>query len=278
MKKFQYIMVTLLMVVLVLGATACQQEIAANSVFSADDLFGKKIAVQLGTTGDSYATSEYTNEEKNEGDETWVETPATMERFKTGNDAILALKQGKADSVIIDAEPAKAFVAVNDDLMILDEPFALEDYAICFAKGSAIRDEFNTALAALKAQGTFDQIIKNFIGDTTKGTCPYVSPENVDRSKGELVMGTNAYFPPYEFYEGKAIVGIDASVALAICDYLGYSLKIEDMDFDSIVAAVQNGNVDFGMAGMTVTEDRKQSVDFSDSYTTSTQVIVVRKK
>ena len=90
-----------------------------------------------------------------------------------------------------------------------------------------------------------------------------------------LVMGTNAEFPPYEFYEGTEIVGIDAEIAAAICERLGYTLVIEDMAFDSLIPAVQSGKVDFVMAGMTVTEERMQSVNFSDSYATGVQVVIV---
>ncbi len=96
--------------------------------------------------------------------------------------------------------------------------------------------------------------------------------------KKELHMATNAYFEPYEYYKGKEIVGIDAEIAKAICDKLGYELVIDDMEFDSIITAVTSGKADFGMAGMTVTEERKQSVDFTDSYTTATQVIIVSEK
>lgn len=92
-----------------------------------------------------------------------------------------------------------------------------------------------------------------------------------------LVMGTNAEFPPYEYYDGDAIVGIDAEIAQAICDKLGYTLEIEDMAFDSIIAAVQSGKVDFAMAGMTVTEDRLTQVNFSTSYATGVQVVIVQE-
>ena len=73
------------------------------------------------------------------------------------------------------------------------------------------------------------------------------------------------------------IVGIDADIAQAICDKLGYELKIEDMEFDAILPAVQSGKADFGAAGMTVTEDRKSSVDFTDTYADASQVIIVKK-
>lgn len=97
-----------------------------------------------------------------------------------------------------------------------------------------------------------------------------------DGAKKEvLVMATNAEFPPYEFYEGEDVVGIDAEIAKAIADELGMELKIEDMAFDSIIAAVSSGKADFGAAGLTVTPDREENVNFSDTYAHATQVIIV---
>ena len=94
-----------------------------------------------------------------------------------------------------------------------------------------------------------------------------------------LKMATNAAFPPYEFYDDESgeIVGIDAEVAAAICEKMGYELEIVDMDFDAIIPAVTTGKVDFGMAGMTVTEERMQSVDFTTSYATGIQVVIVKE-
>ena len=93
---------------------------------------------------------------------------------------------------------------------------------------------------------------------------------------GKLHMATNAAFEPYEFYDGETIVGIDADMAQAICDILGYELEISDMEFSSIINAVQTGKADIGVAGMTVTEDRLKNIDFSEPYTTATQVIIVK--
>ena len=119
-------------------------------------------------------------------------------------------------------------------------------------------------------------IVSNYIGDEA-GQHPYTSPEGVDRSNGTLVMATNATFEPYEYYEDQKVVGIDPDIAQAVCDVLGYDLKIEDMEFDAIVNAVVSGKADFGAAGMTVTEERKLSVDFTDTYATASQVIIVTK-
>ena len=93
--------------------------------------------------------------------------------------------------------------------------------------------------------------------------------------KTTLVMATNAEFPPYEYRDGDQIVGIDAEIAQAIAEDMGLELVIEDMQFDSIIAAVQSGKADIGIAGMTVDEDRLQSVDFSLPYTTAAQVVIV---
>lgn len=95
--------------------------------------------------------------------------------------------------------------------------------------------------------------------------------------KGVLTMATNAEFPPYEYYEGDKIVGIDAEIAQAIADKLGLKLQIDNMDFTAVIAAVQNGKADICLAGLTVDDERKQSVDFSDSYATGVQVIIVRE-
>ena len=245
--------------------------VPANTVFSADDLPGKAIGVQQGTTGDNYARD--LEEKPEEGKD-----PAKVERYNKGADAVTALKQGKIDCVIIDNEPAKVFGAENNDLQILSDPFADEDYAIAVKKGNGeLTEKLNAAMRELKEDGTIDKILGNYIGDNT-GTYQYTSPEGVDRSNGKLVMATNAEFPPYEMHdEGDKIVGIDPDIFQALCDKLGYEPVITDMAFDSIIPAIQSGKADVGMAGMTVDPDRLENVDFTESYAKGVQVIITRK-
>ncbi len=95
--------------------------------------------------------------------------------------------------------------------------------------------------------------------------------------EGTLTMATNAQFPPYEYYEGDDIVGIDAEIAAAIAEKLGLELVIEDMEFDSIITSVKSGKVDIGLAGMTVTAEREEEVYFTESYATGMQVIIVNE-
>ncbi len=261
LKKLVIVIVTVLAVAFVLGACA---SIPANAVFSADDLPGKTIGVQQGTTGAIYATD-------------YEEMGSVVENYTKTTDAIQALKQGKVDCVILDSAPAAVYVAQNTDLTILPDPFAVEDYAICVSKdNAALTTAINGALAKLKESGVIDQIVANYIGDAA-GQSPYVS-SNADFSGGTLHMATEATFRPYEYYDGNKIVGIDVEIAQAIADILKMELVVEDMAFDSIIPAVVSGKADIGAAGMTITEDRLTQVDFSDVYATGTQVIIVRAK
>ena len=96
-------------------------------------------------------------------------------------------------------------------------------------------------------------------------------------TEGKLTMATNAYFPPYEYYDGDKIVGIDAEIAAAIAKELGLELEIKDMQFDSIITSVKEGSADFGLAGMTISEDRLKEVDFSISYASGVQSVIVKE-
>lgn len=269
-KRFKRILLFSLIVLLFSFVVGCgkQKEVEQAeqvAVTCVDDLSGKNIGVQIGTTGDIYA-SDYKNDDAG----------TQITRFNKGADAVQALKQNKVDCVIIDEQPAKAFVNKNKELTILEEEFATEDYAICIAKeNTELKHKMNDALKELKEDGTLANIINNYIGDDTKGKTPYVSPAGITRENGILTMATNVAFPPYEYYENNVATGIDVDLAQAIADKLGMELVISDIEFDSIIIAVQTGKADIGVAGMTVTEDRLKNIDFSDSYTTAKQVIIV---
>ena len=120
-------------------------------VTSAADLADLTVGVQTGTTGDSYATDE-------------VKDDSQMKRYNKGADAIQALKTGKVDCVVIDQEPAKNFVQVNEGLKILDTEYVTEDYAIAVAKeNTALKDAINAAMAELKEDGTIQGILDKYI-------------------------------------------------------------------------------------------------------------------
>ncbi len=263
MKK---ILICMFVVIIVLTMGACTSQ-PVEKIESIEDLAGKTIGVQLGTTGDIYIAGDI---------EDGVFVDAKLERFNKGLDAVQALNTGKIDAVVIDDQPAKVFVEQNEGLEILETAYVEEDYAICIAKDNTdLKDQFNSTIAELKEDGTLQGLLDYYI-EGKEGSKPYESPEGIEYD-GTLTMATNAEFPPYEYHEGGEIIGLDVDFARAICDKLGKELVIEDMNFDSIIAAVQTGKADFGAAGLTVDEERLQSIDFTDTYCQGIQVVIVKK-
>lgn len=243
--------------------SGCAKKEAAK-ITCAQDIIdgGYAVAVQEGTTGDALAT------------ETFVDSE--ISRFKKAVDAGTDLKNGKVDAVVIDAMPAKKIVEQMDGLVILDEALSVEEYAIAVRKGDAeMLDLVNSTLAAIKENGTYDAIYNAFIAEEAV-PMPERTPSDASE---EIVMGTNAEFEPFEFHDdANNIVGFDIEVANEIANAAGKKLKIEDMNFDSLISALAAGKVDFVIAGMTVTEERLQNVDFSESYFNASQVIIVREE
>ncbi len=241
---------------------ACDSDKALeNRVFCVNDLGHKKVGVQIGNTADIYA-SDFG------GDTAKIQ----VERYTKLADAIQALLQGKIDAVLSDDKPAKAFVEQNPSLRILDEIFVEETYAGVVAKGNeTLLDSVNAAIRMLKSDGTYDSIFNTYINKN--GNFHYTQKVS---NGPKLILSTNAQFPPYEYHTGKGIVGIDIEICKYIADYLGRTLEIQDIEFDAIINAIISGKADIGFAGFTVTEERKQSIHFTDSYAENKVVVVVR--
>ncbi len=170
--------------------------------------------------------------------------------------------------------------AAKKNLKILDTAYAVEDYAMAISKeNEPLKAAIDQALKELTDDGTIPSIIEKYIpsGKTVekKESVKGEYPDFSTIQEGKLIMATNAYFQPYEYHEGDAIVGIDPEIAKAVADKLGLELVIEDVEFDSIIAGVQAGKYDIGCAGMTVTEDRLKSVNFSTPYATGVQSVIV---
>ena len=252
------------------AASAAGSEASTQAIQTLEDLDGKTVGVQLGTTGDLMMSEEVGNAEGL--------NLAGVEQYNKAADAVQALLTNKIDAVCIDDQVAKNFVAANEDkLTMLDTAYKEESYAIAVSKDNPeLTEALNGAIAELKEDGTLDAILNKYIAKE-EGATGYVTPEGTEYPNGTLVMATNATFDPYEYIENGEVVGIDAEFAKALCDKLGYDLEIEDMEFDSIIAAVNSGKADFGMAGMTVTPERQEQIDFTDTYCTAAQNIIVLK-
>ncbi len=155
-----------------------------------------------------------------------------------------------------------------------------EKYAFAVAKeNTALKDAANELLAELKANGELDKIINSFFDGSATFTYanPVASVPTGAERENYLVVATNAYFPPFEYYEGDKLSGVDMKIASLLAEKLGKTLYIYDMEFDSVIISVKQGNSDIGMAGMTVNEERLKSIDFTTEYYESAQVLVVRE-
>lgn len=263
-KLFQFFSLSLAFMMLVAcgtGGKGCRSKIVEH----VKDLQGAVIGVQLGTTSDVLATE---LEKKGEG--------TLVERYTKGADAIQALRQGKIDCVVTDEAPAKAFLRLNPTLRILPEVFDKSSMAICVAKGNEnLRLSLNRAVGTLKKEGIIDSIVnRHMVKHQSVGyRSPVCDVKYIDAEP--LKFATNATFEPFEYYQAGKIVGIDVDVAHAIGDRIGRRVEIVDMEFDAIITSVQTGKADAGIAGITVTEERKKNIDFTDTYTDVNQVVVV---
>lgn len=169
----------------------------------------------------------------------------------------------------------------KSEVMVYTEyELTAEKYAFAVAKDNAeLKDAANELLAEIKANGELDDIINSFFDGSA--TFVYENPVSSVPTGSDrdnyLVVATNAYFPPFEYYEGSKITGVDMKIASLLADKLGKTLYINDMEFDSVITSVKNGDSDIGMAGMTVNEERLKTIDFTTEYYESAQVLIVRK-
>lgn len=156
---------------------------------------------------------------------------------------------------------------------VIDIDLTSEEYAFGVDKEQEdLLNEVNTFIAEMKEDGTFDEICNHYFGD---GTPEPVTSAALDDSKDQLVVATNAAFEPFEYTQGDAYYGIDMEIAAKLADKLGKELVIQNMDFDAVCLSVGQQKCDIAMAGLTIKEDRKEYVNFSDPYYNASQRLIV---
>lgn len=245
----------ILCVCLAVLALAGAAGVAADAKLkSPDDLKGQPLTAQRGTVGHMIAEEILGESSK--------KLLVTYERYA---DAVAALRQGKARAVIMDEGPANQFVKSVNGLAIMKQPLTEESYAIGIKKGNTqLVEQVNAALADLKSTGTLQAIIDKYMSGQK------VSPKDIDLNKGaaggKLVLGTEAGFAPYELKVGNGYIGIDIEMMAAIAKRLNKELVVQNINFDALPMALNSGKVDVIAAGITVTEDRKKNMEFSENY------------
>lgn len=263
MKKIVSLILALAMM---LGATLVLASCGGDD--DGDKTFNNKIGVQSGTTGYYYV----------KGDAEWeFDGIAGYEAsgYSNGGLAVTDMKNGTIDYVIIDEQPAKSLANSIAGIKVIDIPLTVEEYAFGVDKAQPeLLASVNDIIADMKSDGTLEAIINAYATET--GIEPIVSAE-YDSSKNDqqLVVATNAAFAPFEYKLGENFAGIDMAIAKHIADELDLELVIVDMEFDAVVTSVGTNGIDIAMAGLTVNETRKQSVNFTTSYYNAAQVVVV---
>ena len=160
------------------------------------------------------------------------------------------------------------------EVKVIDIDLTEEQYAFGVDPSQPeLLEKVNAFIAKIKSNGTLDEIMDRYFSN---GTPVGVKSATEDPSKNQLVVATNAEFAPFEYTEGgEEFYGVDMEIAKLLADELGMELVIKHMDFDAVCIAVGNKQCDIAMAGLTITEDRKEHVTFSDSYYNASQKIIV---
>jgi polar amino acid transport system substrate-binding protein len=156
---------------------------------------------------------------------------------------------------------------------VIDIALTNEEYAFGVDKNQPeLLEKVNAFIVEIKSNGKLDEICAKYFQD---GTPEGVTSAAEDASKDQLVVATNAQFEPFEYKKGDTYYGVDMEIAKLLAAYLGKELVIKNMDFDAVCLSVSQGKADIAMAGLTVKEDRKEFVTFSESYYNASQMLVV---
>lgn len=230
------------------------------------------IGVQKGTTGEYYV----------KGDSDWGYSGfsnVAYNAFDNGGMAVQALKNGSVNAVIIDEGPAKALAESVEGIKVIDVVLTTEKYGIGVDKNQdTLKNQINDIFATDEFKTFKATVFANYFDNENYEPTPIVAATTADDSKAaqQLVVATNAEFPPFEYKEGTGFVGIDMEIAAFIANKLNLELVIIDMDFDSVVTSVGVNNIDIALSGLTINEKRKESVNFTDSYyEEAAQVLIV---
>ena len=133
-------------------------------------------------------------------------------------------------------------------------------------------EKTNAYIAQIKADGTLDAIVAKYFSES--GEPAVITSSAEDETKDQLVVATNAAFPPFESTEGDAYTGIDIEIMAGLAESLGKELVIKNVEFSSVFSTVDAGYADITASGITINESRKEFVDFTDSYYTASQIII----
>ena len=232
----------------------------------------KKTTTAASTKATEAATEKKTEKETEKATEKASEEVSSEEASSEEVSSENASSEGEASSEASSKEDA-AKVDENAKVRVIDINLTSEEYAFGVDKEQPeLLEKTNEFIAKIMEDGTFDEICNHYFGD---GEPVMVKSAEYDESKDQLVVATNAGFEPFEYMKGEDYCGIDMEMAALLADYLGKELVIQNIDFDAVCLAVGQQKCDIAMAGLTITDSRKDQVTFTDSYYNASQKLIV---
>ncbi len=254
MRKRGIVILLLTCILLIAGCAGSEKPGNGGGYTDIEQLHGKKIGIQTGTFFDQLVQ----------------ETLPDVEflYYNTMADCLIALNSGKIDAFPEDEPAIRLAMNENDNLIMLNEGLAEFEFGFIFRKspeGEKLQEEYNEFLTVLKQDGTLDEIEEMWLGkDESKKTVPDVG--SLPAVNGTIRLATEGAYPPFNYISDNVPVGIEMDIFYRFCKEYGYSGVVDVMSFDAIIPAVQSGKYDIGSSGITITDERMESVLFSIPY------------
>ena len=201
---------------------------------------------------------------------------ATVKEFASIPDMMLALTQGKIDIILNDVSYYTCMKWEGMNVDRLEEPYTTTDFGIAFKKGenAQLREQMNAFIAKIKENGEYDRLQEKWFGDTEPTEC--ADPSTLTGENGTLKVGTNNEAKPFGYIKNGRIVGYDVDFLVAFAKEYGYKLDIEAVSFPSLLAGLQTGIYDLSISGLSITEERMETIDFSDPYHKEDMIFLIK--
>lgn len=194
--------------------------------------------------------------------------------FSSVSDQISALKAHKIDAFATDEPVGLLAVNRNSGIGMISEPVATDNYGFFFQKGSSVTDKFSKVIDSLRNDGTLDKLKAKWCGaDESAKTLP---KQDWEATNGTLKMSTLGEQEPLTYVSNSQTIGYDIEVAMICCKELGYGLTVENQNSSAVMASVSTNKADFGGGGISITEERKKTYDFTTADYNGAVVAIVR--
>ena len=200
---------------------------------------------------------------------------ATILEYNNPADMLYALTENKIDITMIDASSYTCALWEGLQISRLDEVAETSSYGIIFPKGQQqeLRLQVNAFLAKIKENGTYDKLNEKWFGN--KEPAEFLDPEALTGTNGTLRVIVNNELKPFGYIKNGKLVGYDVEILTLFAEEYGYRLDITSVPFQSLLAGVSGGAYQLGISGLTITEERKETFDFSDTYHNEDIIYVV---